>query len=60
MAGVLSGVYLVLVLLTLFLEPFTPFENPVDWLIRSYAWLLPLQAAVVAAVAAVLFSRREA
>lgn len=53
----LSAIYLLLILITLLIEPFTPFEA-LDLLNLSSLWLGPFQGLVASALAILFFTRR--
>jgi|SRR5437588_10202076 len=54
----LSTAYLFLVLFTILIEPFTPYE-PLEWLKLSNLWLGPIQGLVASSIGVLFVSRKS-
>jgi len=55
----LSGMYLVLVLITILIQPFVPGVNPIELMHRSNLWLGPFQGLVASALGVLFVSKQK-
>jgi len=55
----LSFAYLFLILLTVLIEPFTPYEDPLELYELSNLWLGPIQGVVISALGVLFFQSKS-